>query len=375
MNLIGTAADTLDVVFLRTLRVFRMTRSLRMFRALHYVRNLRRLLECIVSSLPEIFWCMVFVVFITGIFATFLVQCATSFWADGESPESSVAGSQQGDLAALKEHFGSVQDAMLSLFRATSGGEDWGYYYTILSYTGVLGPSILVVHILFFLIAAWNIVTSRFLQRALTLAQPDSDTQLLEKRRQDVADIKDLMNLIGAIDKDNSGTITLEEFKTFLSRPHSRAFFELRNIDIKDAEMFFLMLQAAAGTEDIRVDIVVSGLMRMRGVATNLDLQTLQFRVQMQSAAHEKSAQGIREELSVIVSELHSLSKGMASLAREAHRHDRERSAYGLGKDPFERCMKARSGGQSEAMKSVHKDIQAFKIDGELLPDAMRCTT
>mmetsp|Transcript_844 Transcript_844/g.2352 ORF Transcript_844/g.2352 Transcript_844/m.2352 type:complete len:612 (+) Transcript_844:58-1893(+) len=314
----GDSDESSDLVFLRTLRVFRATRALRVLRALHFVRNLRQLMECMVSSLSQVFWCMVLLVFLTGVFATFLLQNATAFWMEeGGSPHND---EQEADLVNLRAGFGSMGAAMFSLFQATTGGDDWGKMYHLLTYTGPANPIIFLLYILFFIIAAWNIVTSLFIEKALALAQPDLDSQVLEKRRKDIADAKDLMGLMKAMDDSNSGTISLDAFKMFLDQPRFRAFFEIRNIDIRDMEMFFRMLRTVTDNDEIKLDMLVNGLLRMRGVATNIDLQMLQFQFQIQSDAQVKSIQSISQMLDSILTDLQPLSQSSTSFTPKENR-------------------------------------------------------
>jgi len=297
MSLIGDASDGMDTTLLRVLRIFRMFKSLRLVRTLHFVRPLRQLVECMVASLAVVFWCMLLLVLVTGIFATFLVQCVTAYLVDDGPAELAVSEAGQEDLARLTGAFGSIVSAMWALFKATSGGQDWAIYYDVLSYTGAIAPLVYVVYIVFFFISAWNMVSSLFMEKVMALAQPDMDQQLLAKRRQDIADAKDLKSLLETFDQEQSGTISLEVFTRSLARPRIRHFFELRNIDVKDAEAFFAMLEAAAGSSSIGLDVVVHGLMRMRGVATNMDLQALQFQLQVDKAKISQSLKDIREAL------------------------------------------------------------------------------
>jgi len=220
----------------------------------------------------------------------------------------------------LRAGFGSMGAAMFSLFQATTGGDDWGKMYHLLTYTGPANPIIFLLYILFFIIAAWNIVTSLFIEKALALAQPDLDSQVLEKRRKDIADAKDLMGLMKAMDDSNSGTISLDAFKMFLDQPRFRAFFEIRNIDIRDMEMFFRMLRTVTDNDEIKLDMLVNGLLRMRGVATNIDLQMLQFQFQIQSDAQVKSIQSISQMLDSILTDLQPLSQSSTSFTPKENR-------------------------------------------------------
>jgi len=295
--------------YLRFFRgILRMTKSLRIFHTLNFVRPLRQTLECIFTSLSGVFWCIVLIAFVTVISATFLCQCLTSFIADEWTPEETT----EADLAMLHLDFGSVWSASFSLFEAISAG-NWGHHYRALSHTGTIAPTVLIMYILFFLIAVWNVFTSLFVEKMLTLSRPDEEYQLMEKRKKDLKDTQDLMALVEGMDMDQHGLVSLGEFKWVLCQPSIYNFLESRDIDVKDAEMFFRTLQLSSGSSELDLEIVVSGLLRMRGMATNMDLQAIQFQVQMQSSNQKTASANTIRQLAGIATKLESLSKGMAS--------------------------------------------------------------
>lgn len=349
MGLVGTAGESMDIAFLRVIRLFRMTRSLRIFRALHFITKLRQLMDCILSSFAGLFWCILLLVFFTGIFATFLVQCATAFWSEAKA----LSDMEMVMSGELETAFGSIPTAMISLFQATSGGNDWGYYYEIMKVTGLLGPFLLVMYILFFIIAAWNIVTSLFIEKALALAQPDQDQQMLKMKRQDLLDARTLLQLIEGLDDDHSGTLTIGEFKKLMTDAAIQKFFAFKGIDIKDAELFFHMLEAAAKATEIRTETVTNGLMRMRGYATNLDLQAVIFQISMLS--HETGR---------LLHELHALQKDVRTLSVPSRELTPEHVECLPGETPLDPVAEKQTPNRrvSMAMQSVQLDIAAFGL-------------
>merc|ERR1711920_117172 len=64
----------------------------------------------------------------------------------------------------------------------------------------------------------------------------------------------------------------------------------MRGLDIKDAEMFFHMLTAVTEEEEVNIQTFVEGALRMRGVASSLDLYTLSFEVKIMHLHHRQFA-------------------------------------------------------------------------------------
>merc|ERR1719454_1368410 len=87
------------------------------------------------------------------------------------------------------------------------------------------------------------------------------------------------MDLCKLVDLDNSNTISMHEFELFMQNGELRQYFDVRGIDVKDADMFFKMLCAAAEVSGTEVDIetFIGGCMRLKGFASSIDVQTLAF--------------------------------------------------------------------------------------------------
>ena len=62
-----------------------------------------------------------------------------------------------------------------------------------------------------------NILTGIFLEKATAAAQPDRESLALEQRRNNDRIAQELLELLVEMDKDDSGTVTLEEFSANLN--------------------------------------------------------------------------------------------------------------------------------------------------------------
>merc|ERR1711963_542186 len=114
---------------------------------------------------------------------------------------------------------------------------------------------------------------------AMELAQPDLDAQMIENHRKDTRDAKELRRLVEASDRDGNGALSLDEFMLVMKDPNFRSFCTLRGIDIKDAEIFFHMLSTMVGSGEVAIDTFVVSALRLKGVATSIDLHALSFEV------------------------------------------------------------------------------------------------
>merc|ERR1712048_445890 len=86
------------------------------------------------------------------------------------------------------------------------------------------------------------------------------------------------------------GTISLPEFLQMLEDHRVRAYLNVRGIEVKDAEMFFRMLSTSSGTDEVDIHSFVEGCLRLKGLATSVDLHQLRFehkRLTLQQRAFE----------------------------------------------------------------------------------------
>lgn len=180
-------------------------------------------------------------------------------------------------LFRIMDQFGSVERAMLTLWKTTSGGADWEIFLNTLIPTGPQNVAFFILFVVFIQIALLNILTGIFVENAMKLAQPDRDTLAIEQRKKDIVEAKELSRVCREIDADNSGFITEDEFSRFLVNDKLKAHLAVLGLDIRDAEFFFDLLAEVSDNEGVDIDVFVAGCMRLKGYATSIDLQSLLY--------------------------------------------------------------------------------------------------
>jgi len=177
--------------------------------------------------------------------------------------------------------FGSVVRTMVILFQSVTGGCDWAVVYDLISTSGPGYAGAFLFYVVFFFMSFLNISTSLFVEKALSLAKPDGEDVMLERRRKEERAAKELRGLIEILDSNNSGIVSREEWRELSQDPDFRMFFELCNLDIRDADAFFTALMHVTGTADIDIDSFVDGCMKMKGEASSIDVQILLAEVRL----------------------------------------------------------------------------------------------
>jgi hypothetical protein len=261
--------------FMRTLRLLRMTKVLRVLRLMKCISELRLILTSLLTSMMSLFWSIVTMMLIFYIFGLLFVQSAVSYI---EQLDGALDASTE---ASLYVAFGSVQRAMLSLFKATTGGDDWTNFYELLEPMGFQASALYLFFIAFSQIAFMNILTGLFVDSAMKLSEPDRQHVVSESRRVLAKQRRELEAIMQEMDVDGSGAISEAEFHDQMKIKDSKLPLYLESVGVHeaDAERFFSMLQAASMGQEVEIAGFVDGCLQLRGDASSLDLQAVAFEV------------------------------------------------------------------------------------------------
>eukprot|EP00927_Polykrikos_kofoidii_P082333 TRINITY_DN8166_c0_g1_i10.p1 TRINITY_DN8166_c0_g1~~TRINITY_DN8166_c0_g1_i10.p1 ORF type:complete len:604 (-),score=78.03 TRINITY_DN8166_c0_g1_i10:9-1820(-) len=306
----GRASDSRNLAWLRVFRLVKAFKAIRVFRTLRFFSDLRMMAASILGCFVPFVGCIALLSFVLFAFSVFFAQ-ALALCLE-RAPD---------DARDALQFFGTVERSMLTLFAATTGGEDWRRVYEVVMKLGVFESVTFIFFIAFFEIAAWNIVTSIFVEKAMKLAQPDIELLLLEKQRQDLNDRDELKALIRSSLGDpgnerDTGRIGLNEFVALTTDTRFLNFFQLRGLDIKDAEMFYEMLASISDTKDVDLSTFVSGCLRMKGFATSIDLHSLSFETKAVLSRHWECMHSISSRIQKIGGTLHLMQSSMARLGK-----------------------------------------------------------
>ena len=146
---------------------------MRIFRVMRFFTELNVLLRVIVSTMPPLFWCVFMLAVFYYIFAVVFTFGAAAYLAMDD-----VATAKK---AWMVEHYGSVLKAMVSLYKATTGGIDWGEMAEPMWEAGYFYYFLFLFFIAFAILALLNILTGLFVDRAMRGVAEDKDGMVLER--------------------------------------------------------------------------------------------------------------------------------------------------------------------------------------------------
>lgn len=274
----------MNVGFLRMLRLCKIAKVLRVFRTLRFFTELRLMMDCVLGSFINVFWCLAMIVFVLYVFSLLIVQGLTEYLL------TEVDNLTEAYKDQYVRFFGSVSNAVITLFQATTAGIDWSEAFVVLRVAGVFPSICFLTYVIIFTISVWNIVTSTFVEKAMKLAQPDLESMIHEKNIKDAKDAGDLARLfLPFTSKNDEGddVISFEQIRAAADQPRFRQDLTVRGVDIKNVEIFFKML-SAVNEGGVKLQTLVSACVRMKGVATSIDLQSVSFEIQMISSVMEQ---------------------------------------------------------------------------------------
>ena len=146
------------------------------------------MMDCVLGSFINVFWCLAMIVFVLYVFSLLIVQGLTEYLVSHKDLEEKYVSDAMG-------YFGSVGTAVLTLFQATTAGIDWSEAFVLLQQAGPFPSICFMTYVIIFTISVWNIVTSTFVEKAMKLAQPDLESMIHEKNIKDAKDAGDLSRL------------------------------------------------------------------------------------------------------------------------------------------------------------------------------------
>lgn len=277
----GGGTNNVSMDNLRIIRIVRLSRLMRLFRIgriVRFVRSLRTLVISILSTLKSVFWSMLLLVIIMYVFAILFTQAASDYQVSidigGEDP-----GLDPPDAELLEYHWGSLGDAILTLYMSISGGVSWFEVMRPLREVSSVWMFVFLAYISFTYFAVLNVVTGVFCQSAIESTQYDQDAMIQAFLMNKQVYTNRFEALFKSLDTDNSGIITKDEFLDHIHDAKVQAFFASLELEASDAIQLFRMIDADEGVADTGIDIedFVVGCLRLKGNARSCDMARLMF--------------------------------------------------------------------------------------------------
>jgi len=279
---LSTVPEFLGGVGFRSARILRVFRTVRVLRAIRIVRAFRELREMVCSlfsTVSSLGWAFVMMVLFIYLFAIFLMQsCSMHLEQLNEKIQAGDSDPEKlEDKKQLVEIYGSLQLTMFYLFASVSGGEDWLLVMAPLKQASWVLQYFFVLYIFLMVFGMLNILTGVFCEKAAQASALDRD--LLVQRHRDSLELflRSARDIFEDIDKENSGTISWEDFREHIKDPNVMMYLMSTGLDVIDARRVFQLMDDLKGHSDklISLQDFVYGMTRLVGEAKGSDLAML----------------------------------------------------------------------------------------------------
>eukprot|EP00929_Paragymnodinium_shiwhaense_P014095 TRINITY_DN121986_c0_g1_i1.p1 TRINITY_DN121986_c0_g1~~TRINITY_DN121986_c0_g1_i1.p1 ORF type:complete len:988 (+),score=247.48 TRINITY_DN121986_c0_g1_i1:172-3135(+) len=271
----GGGVNMSNLRIIRIIRVARLMRLFRIGRIVKFIRALRTLVYSILCTLKSVIWSMFLLLIIVYVFGIIFAQAVSDF-----AIEQAVNGRELSSLEMQEKlyyHWGSLADAMLSLFMSISGGVSWLDVMRPLREVDGFWMTVFLCFITFTYFAVLNVVTGIFCQSAIESAQHDQEAMVQAFVQNRKLYSTRFEKIFKDMDADNSGFITKEEFANHIGNPKVQAYFETLEIDPRDAIHLFQLIDADATDKGIDIEDFVMGCLRLKGMAKSCDIARLMY--------------------------------------------------------------------------------------------------
>jgi len=275
-----------NVATMRMIRLLKLAKIGRTLRVMRVFKDLALIFGSFMQSIVPLFWCFVMLTMVIYVFALVFVQGLSGYLANELTEMNSAeTGQMPENMEEIKECFGSVQQAMLTLYMAVTGGDDWSNYYNILIHAGLPYGIAFIFFTFFFIFSLFNILTSVFVEKVVIAGEPDRQAIILEQRRKRMKEAEEMKNLCYMMDADGTGTITKKEFMNNMKNELMVNWMSANGLEVHDVTLFFDIVSASSGQDEVPIGKFADGCLSMKGQASSVDMQKAIF---LQQANEDK---------------------------------------------------------------------------------------
>lgn len=263
----GNGAN-LGISVFRTVRVIRIVRIIRVASSMTLVRNFKTMFYAVLDSGSSVFsaFTLLFVImFIFGVLFMDIVRRSLHL-ASAEEQQS------------LRDRYGSTSRALWTLIAAVTGGVDWT---EIVHPLIDLAPSSAVLFLGFILctsLGVMNVLNGIFVNAALQSSRLDRELATDNALRERSKLIQEIVGLFLEADADHTGTLSWDEFETFLQDDEVRAYFVTLDLDMSSLHKIFTLLDQN-GSGELDLSEFIEGCVRLKGTAKTIDIVLLRAEI------------------------------------------------------------------------------------------------
>lgn len=283
----GGAAFNLS--YLRMLRLMKMGKIMRAVRTMPAFHEVSLVMDSILGSASTMLCVLCLLCAVALMFGICFVQAVT----ENLKSENGLRGAEKDRML---EYWGSVPQAMLTLYMSTTGGADWGEMAEPLRLVGIGFYGLFCGYVAFFIFVLANTITSIFVESVASYAKNDAKEIIQEQLDERQELMQTLTAIFRKVDNDVSGDVSFREFETAMGDKRMTAFAAGLGLDITDLRQFFAVL-SGQGQHRVDVESFVTGCIKLQGTARSSDLVELAMNQRLSDTKRSAFEKRCSEEL------------------------------------------------------------------------------
>eukprot|EP00811_Abedinium_folium_P012190 NODE_2129_length_2286_cov_14.777675.p1 GENE.NODE_2129_length_2286_cov_14.777675~~NODE_2129_length_2286_cov_14.777675.p1 ORF type:complete len:661 (-),score=96.04 NODE_2129_length_2286_cov_14.777675:208-2190(-) len=266
MEELGNVGVSIDLKFLRAMRLLRLVRIFRAVRIVRFFSELRVIVQGLVGSSRSLLWCLVLLGLVMYMGATILVALLIT---EGEAAQVQLPD-------AMAEHFGSLGPALFTLHSSMLGGSDWAdIAKALFDFTDSAGTAYLL-YMTFAVLCLMNLITGIFVEKATAIIWLDLEHNSSEEETKRAKWLGEMRVVFGAGEGKKAEPDMRVSSEMFLERvldSRMQAFLERVGlvVDERNARSFYNVMDED-GSDSVRIDDLFSGLETLSGSARQIDM-------------------------------------------------------------------------------------------------------
>lgn len=254
-----------DTTDFRVVRIIRLIRVLSSLRKVPCLRKLEHMLVAVSNTLPALAPAVMLLLLMMYMFVVFFMQGLVTYLSEADVRDPNAGGDD------LLQAFGSVTNALETLFLSVVGGRNWDGLLVALRRVGPLYEITFPLYVGFVTFAVLNILTGIFVDAAQQFSSMDRELAVELQVDKEKEYVKGLMNLFVEADVDKSGTLTWDEFMGHFESSEVRAYLKGMDLNVTSAKKIFNLIDGD-NTGEIGIQAFLETCLQLRGTAQVVDI-------------------------------------------------------------------------------------------------------
>eukprot|EP00416_Gambierdiscus_australes_P024676 CAMPEP_0171067680 /NCGR_PEP_ID=MMETSP0766_2-20121228/8135_1 /TAXON_ID=439317 /ORGANISM="Gambierdiscus australes, Strain CAWD 149" /LENGTH=448 /DNA_ID=CAMNT_0011523937 /DNA_START=58 /DNA_END=1404 /DNA_ORIENTATION=- len=274
MDFRSSSQNEVNVAWMRLLRLLRMSKMLRVVRIMRFFRVLRMMMSAIAGSMMTLLWSIALLCTLNFIFGLTFLQILSSYLS--ETPVHEV---EPDTLLLISNYWGSVWQAIITLYAALTGGTDWSSLAKPIRIAGEAYHVVFLFYIAFTFFSVVNVMTGLYVESAEKVAKEDYQSVGSElAKRGETRKFVDFFRQVQSHKRESTDDprdyISIAVLEEHFNSEVVQTFARIAELTLDDFRTVFAMLDVG-GTGKVLLSDFLDGCLHTNSASVSLDMLVL----------------------------------------------------------------------------------------------------